>query len=105
MAGEVGPGATRGIAGWPAIPESFAIGSAVVWVWKVENLAAHLDRSRLLTTVAYAHARVAFHIAHGGMSGELGLPGIWDDGRRMGGIGRSMVWLDEHRDELQDALR
>lgn len=63
------------------------------------------ERARLLTTVAYAQARVAFHIADGGMSGELGLPGIWRDGRRLGGIGRSMAWLDEHWDGLELALR
>jgi hypothetical protein len=63
------------------------------------------ERTGLLTTVAYAQARVAFHIADGGMTGELGLPSIWNGGRRMGGIGRSMVWLDEHWDELQHALR
>lgn len=63
------------------------------------------ERAALLTTVAYAQARVAFHIAEGGMSGELGLPGIWQGGRRMGGIGRSMAWLDQHWELLEAALR
>lgn len=63
------------------------------------------ERRTLLTTVAYTQARVAFHIAEGGMFGELGLPGIWRDGRHMGGIGRSMAWLDEHWDLLETALR
>ena len=62
------------------------------------------ERVQLMATVAYSQARVLFHIAHGGMTGELGLPGLWRAGRKIGDLGRTMVWLDDHRDRLQDAL-
>lgn len=62
------------------------------------------ERARLLTTIAYSQTRVLFHIAHGGMTGDLGLPGLWREGRKIGELGRTMVWLDDHRDGLQAAL-
>ena len=63
------------------------------------------ERSALLEIVAYAQTRVAFHVARGGMSLDLGLPGLWREGRHVGQVGRAMTWLDEHRDELESALR
>ena len=87
MAGEVGPGATRGIAGWPAIPESFAIGSAVVWVWKVENLAAHLDRSRLLTDESFEPPYWALVWSGSRHVAERILPDLAVEGRRVLDVG------------------
>lgn len=63
------------------------------------------ERRGLLTAVAYSQARVIFQVAHGGMTDELGVPTIWRAGRRVGGIGQAMAWLDEHWETLEGALR
>lgn len=63
------------------------------------------ERAALLTHVAYAQTRVAFLIGRGGMTDELGMPGLWRDGRRVGELGRSMAWLHEHWDALAEVLR
>ena len=63
------------------------------------------ERRGLLSTVAYSQARVTFQVAHGGLTGELGIPAIWRAGRHVGRIGPAMSWLDEHWDALAAALR
>jgi hypothetical protein len=62
------------------------------------------ERRRLPETIAFAQARVTWVIAEGAVDGDLGLPRIWDEGRRLGRMGRSMTWLAEHRDALAEAL-
>jgi hypothetical protein len=63
------------------------------------------ERAKLPEVIAFVQARVVWVIAEGAADGDLGLPVIWDEGRRMGGIGRSMVWLAAHRAALAAALR
>ena len=62
------------------------------------------ERRALVEEVAFVQSRVAYVIAHGWSTRELGFPGIWDEGRRIGGLGRTMAWLDEHRDAVTAAL-
>jgi Ser/Thr protein kinase RdoA (MazF antagonist) len=71
----------------------------------VEGHGAPPAPERLLELVALTQARVAFDIARGGAGGELGLPGIWRGGRKVGSLGRDMVWLDDRWELLERALR
>jgi hypothetical protein len=63
------------------------------------------ERRGLLSTIAYSQSRVTFQVAHGAVTGELGIPGIWRSGRHLGRIGPAMSWLDAHWDDLEAALR
>jgi Ser/Thr protein kinase RdoA (MazF antagonist) len=63
------------------------------------------ERARLPEELSHAHARIASLISHGAATDDLGLVGIWNEGRRMDGIGRSMLWLADHREALATALR
>jgi hypothetical protein len=63
------------------------------------------ERARLPEELSYVHARIAAVIAHGAATDDLGLVGIWDEGKRMDGIGRSMRWLADHRAEFAAAVR
>ena len=62
------------------------------------------ERAHLVETIAFAQARVAWVIANGWATDDLGLGWIWDEGRRLGRMARSMLWLAEHRDALTEAL-
>jgi Ser/Thr protein kinase RdoA (MazF antagonist) len=63
------------------------------------------ERARLPEELSHAHARIAALISHGAATHDLGLVWIWNEGRRMDGMGRSMLWLADHRDAVAAALR
>ena len=68
--------------------------------------APHADGpERLLEVLAVSQARVLFDVARGGAAGQLGLPGIWRGGRKLGDLGRGMAWLDERWERFLEALR